>query len=146
MAFYDLIQTFVNNSVSGVINTVNNTQTPQNKELLKSVPVETEVISQKELMKQNVPVETRVITQIELMKLIHEQFQIPAIKKLYPKWTERVFWVIHGNIYHQFDDLSMDRLSEHIVQYITEHGYPVYRSQVPRVTAAIEQMNRSGWK
>ena len=86
------------------------------------------------------------ISQIELMKLIHEQFQIPAIKKLYPKWTEKVFWVIHGNIYHQFEDLSMDRLSEHIEQYITEHGYPVYRSQVPRVTAAIEQMNRSGWR
>jgi len=129
LAFYDLIQTFVNSSVSGVNNTVNQIQTAQNKEMLQSVPVETEVISQK-----------------ELMKLIHEQFQIPAIKKLYPKWTERVFWVIHGNIYHQFDDLSMDRLSEHIVQYITEHGYPVYKSQVPRVTAAIEQMNRSGWK
>ena len=119
-----MIQTFVNSSVSGVNNTVNQIQTAQNKEMLQSVPVETEVISQK-----------------ELMKLIHEQFQIPAIKKLYPKWTERVFWVIHGNIYHQFDDLSMDRLSEHIVQYITEHGYPK-RS----VAAAIEQMNRSGWK
>jgi len=70
--------------------------------------------------------QTYSITQIELMKLIHEQFQIPAIKKLYhnPKWTERVFWVIHGNIDHQCEDLSMDRLSEHIEQYITEHGYP----------------------
>lgn len=68
--------------------------------------------------------------QIELMKLIHEQFQIPAIKKLYPnpQWTERVFWVINGNIYHQFEDVSMDRLSEHIEQYITEHGYPGIKS------------------
>jgi hypothetical protein len=74
--------------------------------------------------------QTDSITQIELMKLIHEQFQIPAIKKLYPnpKWTERVFWVIHGNIYHQFEDLSMDRLSEHIEQYITEHGYSGIKS------------------
>jgi len=74
--------------------------------------------------------QTDSITQIELMKLIHEQFQIPAIKKLYhnPKWTERVFWVIHGNIYHQCEDLSMDRLSEHIEQYIIERGYPGIKS------------------
>lgn len=70
------------------------------------------------------------VIQSELMKLIHQQFQRPAIKKLYPypQWTERVFWIIHGNIYHQFEDLSMDRLSEHIEQYIIEHGYPGIKS------------------
>ncbi|MDF1527394.1 MAG: hypothetical protein P1S59_14265 [bacterium] len=72
---------------------------------------------------ENIPILNK--SQIEIMKLIHQQFQIPAIKKLYHnlEWKDRVFWVVHGNIYNQYDDLCSTELKEYIIEYIKSVGW-----------------------
>lgn len=76
----------------------------------------------------NVTNKNNIISQHELMQKIHEQFQLPEVKKLFPDpaWTEEVFWVIYGNVYFQYPEENEPdgkRLEDCINQYIREHGY-----------------------